>query len=124
MNNPDQSINQETTDKALDSTGPVVELVTEKKLNSPELKPKQKPQSTAKPKSKSTGKRSSTGEALHQLGEMRHNPSQIKHAFESGEYPYKSKIKRDVYEKHKVESRASRSPRAQELVSTCSSKAR
>ena len=43
------------------------------------------------------------GNALHQLAEMRHDPSQIKHAFESGQYPYKTKMKRAVYEKHKAE---------------------
>ncbi len=103
MKNPDQSINQETADKSPDSTGAAAELVTEKKINPLEPEPKTKPQSKTKPKSKSADKRSVSGEALHQLGEMRHNPLQIKHAFESGEYPYKSRIKRDVYEKHKVE---------------------
>ncbi len=43
------------------------------------------------------------GELLHHLGEMRHDPAQIKHAFESGKYPYKTKLKRSIYEKHKAE---------------------
>jgi len=34
---------------------------------------------------------------------MPHDPSQIQHAFESGEYPYKTKMKRSAYEKHKAE---------------------
>ncbi len=48
--------------------------------------------------------RSSTkgGAALHQLSEMRHDPVQIKHAFESGEYPYQTKMKRAAYLKHKA----------------------
>lgn len=43
------------------------------------------------------------GERLHQLSEMRHDSAQIRHAFESGEYPYQTKLKRAVYEKHKAE---------------------
>ena len=43
------------------------------------------------------------GERLHQLGEMRHDSAQVRHAFESGEYPYQTKLKRAVYEKHKAE---------------------
>lgn len=33
----------------------------------------------------------------------RNDPDRIRHAFESGEYPYKSKIKRLAYEQHKAE---------------------
>lgn len=47
--------------------------------------------------------KSKTGKLLHQLGEMRHDPALIKEAFESGKYPYKTKLKRSVYEKHKAE---------------------
>ena len=34
---------------------------------------------------------------------MRHDPNQIKHAFESGEYRYQTKMKRAAYLKHKAE---------------------
>ncbi len=40
------------------------------------------------------------GELRHQLAEMRHNPEDIRHAFESGEYPYKTKMKSRDYEDH------------------------
>ena len=40
---------------------------------------------------------------LHHLAELRHDPDAIHHLFESGEYPYKRKISRRDYEKHKVE---------------------
>ena len=40
---------------------------------------------------------------LHHLVELRHDPDAIRHLFESGEYPYKRKISRRDYEKHKVE---------------------
>ncbi|MGI9481638.1 MAG: polyphosphate kinase 2 [Hyphomicrobiales bacterium] len=43
------------------------------------------------------------GEALHLLSELRHNPEAVRHAFESGSYPYKTKMRRDVYERHKSE---------------------
>ena len=36
-------------------------------------------------------------------GEIRHNPEQIKDLFRNGTYPYKTKIKTSVYEKHKQE---------------------
>lgn len=45
----------------------------------------------------------SVGERLHQLSEMRHDPERIKYAFESGEYPYKTRLKRALYERHKAE---------------------
>ena len=36
------------------------------------------------------------------LPEIRHDPDAIRHAFESGEYPYKTKLKRAEYEKKKA----------------------
>lgn len=46
---------------------------------------------------------SSAGGVLHALAEMRHDQEAIRHAFETGEYPYKRKISRRVYERHKAE---------------------
>lgn len=43
------------------------------------------------------------GAQLHHLAEMRHDPETIRRLFENGEYPYHTKIKRAVYEKHKAE---------------------
>ena len=43
------------------------------------------------------------GGAAHILGEMRHNPEQIKDLFRSGKYPYKTKIRRAAYQRHKEE---------------------
>ncbi|MGI9386615.1 MAG: polyphosphate kinase 2 [Methyloligellaceae bacterium] len=43
------------------------------------------------------------GGALHALAEMRRDPDAIREAFETGAYPYKNKMKRSVYEKHKAE---------------------
>ena len=42
------------------------------------------------------------GAALHNLAEMRHDPEAIRHAFESGEYPYRTKMRRPAYEKQKA----------------------
>ncbi len=39
----------------------------------------------------------------HVLAEMRHDPDTIRQLFENGEYPYKDKMRRAVYEKHKQE---------------------
>ena len=39
----------------------------------------------------------------HIFGEMRHSPEQIEDLFRNGTYPYKTKIRRNSYEKHKEE---------------------
>ncbi len=52
---------------------------------------------------KPTVKRNGVGAALHQLAELRHDSNRIREGFETGEYPYKSKYKRKLYEKHKAE---------------------
>ena len=39
----------------------------------------------------------------HVYGEMRHNPEKIKELFREGRYPYKNKIRRPVYQRHKEE---------------------
>ncbi len=45
----------------------------------------------------------SVGQQLHELAEHRHDPEYVERSFRSGEYPYKTKISRRVYEKHKTE---------------------
>ncbi len=44
---------------------------------------------------------SSSGERLHRLAEMRHDPQAIRELFLNGEYPYQTKIKRQEYEQKK-----------------------
>jgi len=39
----------------------------------------------------------------HSLAEMRHDPEAVRKAFETGAYPYKTKMKRAAYETHKAE---------------------
>jgi len=39
----------------------------------------------------------------HVFGEMRHSPEQIKDLFRNGKYPYKTRIRKAVYEQHKEE---------------------
>ncbi len=41
--------------------------------------------------------------AAHIFSKMRHDPEQIKELFRSGTYPYKTRIRRQVYEQHKEE---------------------
>ena len=43
------------------------------------------------------------GAAAHLYSEIRHSPEQIRDLFREGRYPYKTKIKRSVYEMHKEE---------------------
>jgi len=39
----------------------------------------------------------------HIYGEMRHSPEMIKELFRTGQYPYKTKIRKSAYEQHKSE---------------------
>ncbi len=57
----------------------------------------------ANPGDKPTTDSNKVGETLHHLSQMRHSPLEIKQAFETGKYPYKTKMKRAVYDKHKAE---------------------
>ncbi len=43
------------------------------------------------------------GATRHTLAEMRRDPEAIAHVFESGEYPYATKMRTKVYEAHKLE---------------------
>ena len=43
------------------------------------------------------------GSRIHALSEMRHDPEAIHHLFETGKYPYKTKLSIKSYEKHKAE---------------------
>ncbi|OJX81188.1 polyphosphate kinase 2 [Magnetospirillum sp. 64-120] len=40
--------------------------------------------------------------ARQKLTAMRHDPEAVRHSFESGEYPYKTKMRRDEYERKKA----------------------
>ncbi len=42
------------------------------------------------------------GVILHELAEKRHDPEAIRHAFETGEYPYHTKMRQNAYEKQKA----------------------
>ncbi|MCF6200303.1 MAG: polyphosphate kinase 2, partial [Hyphomicrobiaceae bacterium] len=78
----------------------------EKPARKPKAKNKSKavsaPKKTSK-KTKSNGASRSGGSVLHALAEMRHDADAIRAAFDSGDYPYKTKIRRPVYEGHKRE---------------------
>jgi polyphosphate kinase 2 len=39
----------------------------------------------------------------HNFGEMRHSPEQIRELFRNGKYPYKTRIRRNAYDRHKEE---------------------
>ena len=55
---------------------------------------------TSKPaKQKNVDENSSS----HLFGEMRHSPEMIKELFRTGQYPYKTKIRKAAYEQHKSE---------------------
>ncbi len=41
--------------------------------------------------------------AAYKIAQMRHDPEAIRLAFETGDYPYKSKIRAKIYEQHKAE---------------------
>ncbi len=43
------------------------------------------------------------GSRLHKLAQQRHDPEAIRRAFETGAYPYETRMRRAPYEKHKAE---------------------
>jgi len=43
------------------------------------------------------------GEVRHELAEIRHDPEKLRKIFQSDVYPYKTKMRRDVYERQKQE---------------------
>jgi len=45
----------------------------------------------------------SSNSSAHLFGEMRHSPEMIRELFRTGQYPYKNKIRKSVYETHKSE---------------------
>ena len=53
------------------------------------------------PKKGASNKKKSS--PAHVYGEMRHDPDKIRDLFRNGKYPYKTKIRRNVYDQHKEE---------------------
>jgi len=62
-----------------------------------------KPEAKVVPEDQPTKSAAKHAKKIHQLVEVRHDPNEVRKAFETGEYPYKRKIKRPVYEKKKAE---------------------
>jgi len=48
-------------------------------------------------------KKQGNASAAHVFGEMRHSPEMIRELFRTGQYPYKNKIRKSVYETHKAD---------------------
>ena len=44
----------------------------------------------------------SAGSVIHELAELRHDPEAIRRSFETGEYPYHTKMRRAAYENQKA----------------------
>ncbi len=51
----------------------------------------------------STGAEVSPVSGAHRAAEMRHDPASVRRLFETGEYPYRTKVRRPDYERHKAE---------------------
>ena len=65
-------------------------------------RPAKSPSGPGTGKQKSGKKRDNVDSPQHKLAELRHDPEAIRHAFESGDYPYKTKMRRPAYEKSKA----------------------
>ena len=61
------------------------------------------PEGTQTPAMQTADPHARAAQRNHELAKMRHDPEAIRHAFETGAYPYKTKIRRSTYEKHKAE---------------------
>jgi len=46
------------------------------------------------------------GSVVHELAELRHNPEAIRRSFETGEYPYHTKMRRSAYDSQKAKLQA------------------
>ncbi len=64
---------------------------------------KVRPAASVKSNGNGAATREETVSASHVLSELRHDPNAIHRLFETGEYPYKTKLSRRSYEKHKAE---------------------
>jgi polyphosphate kinase 2 len=49
------------------------------------------------------GRRRKADNPSHIFGDMRHDPEKIRELFQSGIYPYKTRIRRQIYERHKAD---------------------
>ncbi|MDH3351846.1 MAG: polyphosphate kinase 2, partial [Gammaproteobacteria bacterium] len=49
------------------------------------------------------GKKIDESSPAHVLSKMRHSPEMIRELFRTGQYPYKTKIRKGTYEQHKAE---------------------
>ncbi len=56
----------------------------------------------SKPEKKHRHKKKPANNSSHIFGEIRHDPEKIRELFQSGIYPYKTRIRRDSYEQHKA----------------------
>jgi len=48
-------------------------------------------------------RKSDSRNPAHIFGEMRHDPEKVRELFQHGKYPYKTRIRREAYERHKAE---------------------
>jgi polyphosphate kinase 2 len=64
---------------------------------------KNQPPAAAKTVDGKTVDGAQSGAAQQKPADRKHDPAAIRRAFETGEYPYKTRIKRAIYEKHKAE---------------------
>jgi polyphosphate kinase 2 len=48
-------------------------------------------------------KKAKSDNPSHIFGDIRHDPEKIRELFQSGTYPYKTRIRRQIYEKHKAD---------------------
>ena len=62
-----------------------------------------RPAETVVPIDEKTAEKPKAVSAARRLGQMRHSPEMIKELFRKGRYPYKTKIRRAVYDRHKEE---------------------
>lgn len=66
-------------------------------------KAKSKKATKARKSKASSALATTAGEGLYSFAQMRRDPEAVRWAFETGAYPYKTKMKRPVYEDHKAE---------------------
>ena len=94
------------TKKTNSSSGDAIEAGTTPKAKAPGGNGRKPARRRAAAGGRGNGEGNGNGgqeSAAHALAELRHDPSAIHQLFETGEYPYKTKLSRRNYERHKAE---------------------
>lgn len=103
MKNPDKAVKVAAANPTNAAATGSTSKQPAKTSGSASLSGKNRPKSATRANKSRRKSNEQAGQAIHKLAEMRHDPDAIRHAFETGKYPYSTKIRTSVYEKQKAD---------------------